>query len=1055
MAKNKFKEKNMKKIGNCLGFRFSRWFSSKLLVSLMLFFMGLTVMAQVKRVTGTVVDSNNEPLYGVTIVVKGKPGVGVITDVNGKFAIEVDNKNSELVVSFLGMESQVIDTKNLSQLNVVLKEDTKIFDEVIIVGYGQQKKESVVGSITQTSGKVLERAGGVTNLGAALTGNLPGVVTSATSGMPGNDDPKIVIRTQSSWNNSDPLVLVDGIERSMSSVDISSVESISVLKDASATAVYGVKGANGVILITTKRGKEGKASIQIKGNVTAKVVSKLPAKYDSYDALLIRNKAIERELMLGTSEWGEYIPKEIIDKYRNPLNAEEWDRYPNVDWRNELFEDYAMSYSTSVNVSGGSKFASYFTAVDYLHEGDMFKTIDNGRGYEGGFGFNRINVRSNLDFNLTKTTKFSTNLFGSNGVREVPWDMADNDGAFWASAYRTSPDAMRPIYSDGTWGYHDTKTADLPNSVEILANAGVEKRTTTQINTDFILTQQLDFVTEGLSVKGTFSMDNSFLERKRGINDLYNYSQRKRVNPYTGDVAWERQIDAGTRLDFTETVRWQKQGGEIDKWQLFRKIYYSAQMNYSRAFGKNNVTAMGLFSRESSARGPQFYNYREDWVFRTTYNYDSKYFIEANGAYNGSEKFGPGYRFDFFPSISGGWMLSGENFMQGLRFLDMFKLRASWGRIGDDKPGNRFLFADQWTYGENSLLGDIPASTPYTYYRQSTLGNPNVSWETVEKRNFGVDYSFLEGAVAGSVDVFSDNRKDILLTGDRRAIPSYFGVNAPTANLGEVTSNGFEIELRLQHQFNNGARVWANTNMTHAENTVKFRDDPELLPAYRKQAGYAIDQTRAYVDHGFIKSWDDVYGSTERVSGNLTKLPGDFNVIDFNGDGIINDDDVVPYQYSTTPQNTYSTTIGFDWKGFGCSVQFYGVNNVTRDVPFPTFHNSTNVVFVEGTYWSPDQGGDIPLPRRVSLQGNDAAGTRFLYDASYLRLKNAEISYTFSNVMINRIGFKSCRLYVNGSNLFLWTDMPDDRESNFGGYSGAAGAYPTVKRFNLGIDITL
>lgn len=311
---------------------------------LLMLFSCLTASAQQGiTVKGTVVDDNGETIIGASVVVKGNNSIGTISDIDGNFVLTVPNEKSVLVVSFVGMEPQEVKASSKGTIKVVLKDDTQLLDEVVVVGYGQQKKASVVGAITQTSGKTLERSG-VSNLGAALTGNLPGVITSSSTGMPGAEDPKIIIRTQSSWNNSEPLVLVDGIEREMSSVDISSVENISVLKDASATAVYGVKGANGVILITTKRGKEGKANVQIKANMTAKVVSKLPEKYDAYDTFYLMNNSIEREACLNPAGWANYTPAAIIDKYRHPANAEEWDRYPNVDWEDELFKKVAMSY---------------------------------------------------------------------------------------------------------------------------------------------------------------------------------------------------------------------------------------------------------------------------------------------------------------------------------------------------------------------------------------------------------------------------------------------------------------------------------------------------------------------------------------------------------------------------------------------------------------------------------------------------------------------------------------------------------------------------------------
>ncbi|MET0466646.1 MAG: TonB-dependent receptor [Chitinophagaceae bacterium] len=1014
------------------------------------------VSAQATRViTGVVLDIQKVPLSDATVSVQNGPSTK--TDKDGKFSLSIRSGPQTLVVSHVGKANKEIRVNSESSVTITLAEAVAELDNVVVIGYGQQKKASIIGAISQVSGKVLERTGGVTNLGQALTGNLPGVITTSSSGMPGAEDPQIVIRAQSSWNNSAPLVLVDGIERSMNSIDISSVENISILKDASATAVYGVKGANGVILITTKKGTSGRAVIQVRTNVTAKTPSKLPEKFDSYDGLAIKNRTLERELLLSANAWNLYTPVQILDKYRNPLDAAEWDRYPNVDWVDALFKDRAMSYNTAVNVSGGSQFVTYFAAIDYVKEGDLFRRFENGRGYESGYGYTRVNLRSNLDFNLTKTTTFSTKLFGSNGVRQVPFGAGDGDQSFWVSAYRTSPDAMRPIYSDGTWGFFKDRIADVPNSVYNLAVSGVEKRTNTQITTDFILQQKLDMVLTGLSFRGSLALDNTFREAGRGLNDQFNPAQRKWIDPTSGIVFLEQPLNPGTQLDFVDVVRWSNQAGSVDRGATYRRSNYILQLDYKRRFGKHDVTAMGLMQRERVATGSQFARYREDWVFRTTYNYASKYYVEANGAYNGSEQFGPDYRFAFFPSVSAGWMIGNENFMSKVDFLDMLKVRASWGKIGDDAVSvGRWPFRDQLTFGGAARMGSPTVASPYTFYRIASLGNPNIAWENVEKRNIGIEYSLFNGKIMGNVDVFSDNRTDIIIGGGSRAIPTYFGVAAPSVNLGRVTSKGFEIELKFNQSITKDLRVWINTNMTHATNKIIERDDPELRLSYQRQAGYALGQTRTYIDNGFLASWDDIYGSTQRSTNNQNKLPGDFNIIDFNGDGIIDGNDTAPYGYATTPQNTYNATIGVDWRGFTAFVQFYGVNNVTREVAFPTFHSSSNVAYVEGVYWTKGEGGEIPLPRWSNLEGGGGSGTRYQFDGSYVRLKNAEINYALPAGMIKRIGLKSCRVFVNGNNLLLWTKMPDDRESNFAtGGNSTLGAYPTVKRFNLGVDITL
>ncbi|WP_377102177.1 SusC/RagA family TonB-linked outer membrane protein [Mucilaginibacter calamicampi] len=1029
---------------------------------LLLVFNSSVTHAQTRvTVRGTVTEKNGDPIIGAMIIAKGDNNSKTATDKDGKFTLSVPANNTVLTITSFGMKTREFTALANISNTIELELDSKEMDEVVIVGYGQQKKASVVGAIAQTTGKDLQRTGGVTNLGMALTGNLPGLVTTSSSGQPGSEDPQIVIRGVTSWNNSAPLILVDGIERSINAIDISSVETVSVLKDASATAVYGVRGANGVILITTKRGVEGKAQVSIRSNTTTKIASKLPAKYDSYDGLVLKNKIIERESIADLNTWAGYTPMDMVNKYRYPANAYEADRYPNVDWEKELFKNSAQSYNNSINVSGGSKLVTYFAGVDVTQEADLFKTFQNNRGYQSQFGYNRFNVRSNLDFNLTKTTKFSTNLFGSNGVRQVPYGLANGDGSYWSSAYRTAPDSFKPVYQDGTYGYYPLSTQDQPNAAFWLAYSGVEKRTTTQLTTDFVLTQQLDMVTKGLSLRGSLSLDNTFLENNRGINDQFNPAQREWINPTNGLVSYEQPRNTGTQFDFNDAIAWSSNGGAVDTRNVYRNINYQFHINYNRNFGDHNVTGLAVVQRQRTANGGNFPTYREDWVFRTTYNYKQKYLFEANGAYNGSEKFGPDYRFAFFPSLSAGWVISKEKFMEKLTFIDQLKLRGSWGRIGDDNvPTNgRFTFRDSYNYGGNTQMGSPVANTPYTIYSQGVIGNPNLSWETAEKRNIALDFGFLGGDISGSVDVFSDRRTRIMIASGR-AIPSFFGYggSTPSANLGESTSKGYEIEVRLNHRFANGIRVYLNTAVTHATNLTIFRDDPALTPSYQKQQGYAIGQNRSYIDNGFLKSWDDLLGSTTRSANNQNKLPGDYNIADFNADGVIDAKDQAPFGYTGNPQNTYNATIGFEWKSFTFFAQFYAVNNVTRTINFPNFQGKSNVLFVEKPfYFQQDGGGQVPPPRWSVLDAFGATGTRYAYDGSYVRLKNVEIGYMLPGNAVKKLGLKSCRLFVNGNNLLLWTKMPDDRESNFSSANNdsSSGAYPTLKRFNLGLDITL
>ena len=1047
------------------------------LAILMLMAYSSTLYAQDITVKGTVKDANAEPLIGATVIVKGNSALGTVTDFDGNFTLKVPSEAATLVFTYVGMTSREIVVGKQRVINVVLNDNTQL-NEVVVVGYGQQKKASVVGAITQTTGETLQRAAGITDIGAALTGNLPGVITTASSGIPGEEEPQIVIRGASSWNNSAPLVLVDGIERPMSSVDIQSVATISVLKDASATAVYGVKGANGVILITTKRGAEGKAQIGVSANAIMKIPSKLPDKYDSYDALVARNVAVEHELNLNPESFAYMKPLSFIQNYRNQTTVEQRERYPNVDWQDVMFKDYAMSYNANLNVSGGTKFVKYFASVDFMTESDLFKSFPTGRHYDRSISFNRVNVRSNLDFNITKTTVFKVNIAGSNGKQKSPWERGyewDNGSSLgwqmsqmWAGVYNISPDAFLPQYSDGSWGYLPGST-NVSNSAQTSSIGGVQEITTTRINTDFVLEQKLDFITKGLSARGMISWDNVFREDRRGIADLYNDPQLKWIDPETGAVNYKQPYEGYDRFDYTMGNKWSTQGGNVNNWATQRNLNYQLQLNWAREFGKHDVTAMGLFSRQQYGTGSEIPHYRQDWVFRTTYAYADKYFVEYNGDYNGSEQFSKDNRLAFFSSGAVGWMISEEPFMRHLRekhIVDMLKLRASYGEIGDDNIGARFLYMTQWAYGGRTSLDVTPSGgfkaedtstggSPYIFYREATVGNPNVKWETVKKTNIGLDYGLFGGLFTGALEFFHDKRVDILVSGSK-LVPTYFGQSPSVVNLGEVTTKGYEFEIRFNKVLTNGIRLWANASMTHAENKIKKRDDQPLLPSYMKQAGYSIGQTHAYLDKGMMQTYDDIYGSPAHNSSDNQKLPGDYYIVDFDADGVISSNDNVPYGYTGTPQNTYNATIGFEWKGFSCFAQFYGVTNVTRDVTMISLSDPMLAnVYDQGTWWSTDHYNADVLTPRFNSKPTYYYGTQYLCDGSYIRLKNVEIAYTFTQPWIHKLGVKDLKVFVSGNNLWLWTRMPDDRESNFSSNGGATGAYPTVKRINFGVKFNL
>ena len=1048
-------------------------------LSLMLLFCATAWAQGGIAVKGTVVDANGEALIGASVVVKGNTSVGTVTDFDGNFAFSVPSESSTIVVSYVGMNTEELKVGKRRTFNVTLSDNTQL-SEVIVVGFGQQKKASVVGAITQTTGEVLERSAGIGSVSAALTGNVPGVATIASTGQPGEEDPRIYIRGAAAWNtDAQPLILVDGVEREIKSVDVTSVATVSVLKDASATAVYGVKGANGVILITTKRGVEGKARIDVGFNATLKAVSKLPRKYDSYDGYMFRNQAIEHEIAIGgDASWAYYRPQTFIDNFRNQDHTvkphyaadgtylgeySQAERYANVDWQDEMFESTAFSYNTNLNISGGTQFVKYFVAFDFQNEGDMTKVWDNHQGYTGGYAYNRLNVRSNLDFQITKTTQFKVNLAGSNAQQKTPRYYYGNNGEFfqqqkWAGAYGMAPNLFPVQFSDGSWGYYPL-VSNIENSPASVATSGYELKTITRVFTDFALEQKLDFITKGLVARGTISWDNQFNESDRGISDLHT-TKKAYMLPEVGQMLWENEINATTGFDFYESRDWSTAAGNVN--YTGRATEMSLQLFWGREFGDHNVTLMGNWKRRIQAGNADLENRREDWVFRSTYDYKGRYFAEVNGAYNGSQKFSPDNRFVFFASGALGWMLSEEKFMKKLKdkkIIDMFKIRGSIGEIGDDAGGARWAYLTTWEVTNNAKgfnMGLDGSESPFKGYKEAVIANPDLRWATVVKKNIGFDYAILGGMFAGSFDYFRDDRKDIFISGSNRSVPSYYGAATnPDINKGKMKNHGFEFELRFNKVLNNGMRFWANANYTYAHNEIIEKDDPALIPAYRKAEGYSQGQYISFIDNGFISTYDELYSTPAREKDDSQVLIGDHYIVDFNGDGVVDEtNDQAPYGYTGTPEHTYNATIGWEWKGWSCFAQLYGATGVTRDVGLHSFNNKLLTVYDNGTWWNPvDGGGEVVVPRfTTQVSYND--GTQYLYDGSYFRLKNVELAYTWTKGWIKKLGFTSLKLYVNGNNLFLITKMPDDRESNYG-FSGGGGAYPTVRRYNFGIKLNI
>lgn len=1011
---------------------------------------GQTLWAQQRQVTGIVKDQTGEPIIGASVLEKGSTN-GVITDLDGNFKLTVSNAvKAVLQISYVGYKTQEISVNGKTLLEVVLKEDTELLDEVVVVGYGAQKKESVVGAISQVSSKEL-LASPAANVSQAIAGKIPGVITTQTSGAPGQDDTKINIRGRATFaGDGSPLILVDGVERTFSQIAPDDIETISVLKDASATAVYGVRGANGVMLITTKRGRDQKPEVNLTANWQIQSPTRSDTYLDSYQSVVLLEEALKNDGLPSQFSAND------IEMYRKSAAGElsglDAMLYPNVDWYDEVLKKSAPAQRYNVSVRGGTKRMRYYASAELYDQKGLIKELSQDMyGNSSSPSYRRYAFRANMDLFLTKDLTFSVN-FGTR-FEERRGSNTSESSTFSQTFYELNhtPGWLFPVSyevqnGESTKTLYGGSSQYQSNIVAALAKGGYYRATNTINETNFVLDYKMDWLTKGLSAKGMVSFDYDSYYKKMFKADFATYELNNRDN--------YESMDAYNQFNSDGELAYSKENSTT------YKLYMEAQVNYARQFGKHDVTAMVLYNQNDYRYNSELAKRYQGLVGRVTYGYDDRYLAEFNAGYNGSENFLQGKRFGFFPAVSLGWRISNEEFMAGTaQWLNNLKIRASYGEVGNDiytvnGTAQRFLYEEKWSQVSNAYYF---GSSGKTGIYESQYPNLGVTWERAHKYNVGLEFGLWNGLLNGNIDVFYEKRNDILTSYLTR--PQWVGVALAAGNLGETKNSGYEIELKHNNRINEDLSYNVGLTYSHARNEIISMDEPELKTAYRKREGNPISQYFGLIAEGFVTQ-ADLDNPDFPVSTFGAVKVGDLKYKDANGDGFIDDRDESRIGYSDIPENTYALSLGVNYKGWGFSVMFQGVDHVSR-----YYDAEAMYAFVSGgkvkehhlERWNPAQSeaynlqhANYPLLHYDNYgDHNQRTNSFFLKNGSFVRLKNIELSYTLPENWSKVAGMSNCRLYVNANNLITWDHLNNltDPESN------GSNRYPIMKTVNFGVNI--
>ncbi len=829
---------------------------------------------QQNLVTGTVRDSvTGEPLIGVTVVVSGTT-LGTITDAGGLFSIKLPQKEATLTFSYIGYVSQDIRVTQGTTISVAMALEVTEISEVVVVGYGVQKKESVVGAISQVESTTLIQSG-TQNITNAISGKLSGVLTIQQSGEPGANAAEIIVRGLSSWNSSAPLVLVDGVERDFRNVDPNEINTISVLKDASATAVFGAKGANGVIIVTTKRGSLGKPKMNYSFSFGQLKASRIPDHISSYTLMSMRNVA-----NMNDQQYDLVLEDYELNEYLNPSSPLKALQYPNVNWFKECVEPFTPVANANINISGGTEFIKYFASFGYQYEGNLFVGYKD-KYMDSRFKNNRFNYRTNVDFSLTRSTLLSLNLGGDINIKNQPSAVGD----VWGTIYESGP-AIFPAYFP-EWVLQEVPDPDYPEDTGWRRAAAYNERwgnpysnfvdgtfrnyTGSKVFTDLIFDQKLDNILriKGLSVKGKISLST------------YN-----RMLTLTGDYRLPEYYLHYDRIGIEGLNPWERGGQTYEAFNLppvninigklqadyYTDLYYEMSLNYANRFGKHSVSGLALMNRQEKNLGLDFPYYNEALAGRVTYDYDRKYFLEVNLGYTGSERFAPGNRFGFFPSGALGWTVSEEPFFKVfLPVISRMKLRYSDGLVGSDYAENRWLYISEYYTTTVSSVG---------YIREDKGANLSAQWEEARKRDIGVELGFFKNKFTLTVDLFDEQRSKMLLT--PQSVTFMVGNSFKDLNLGQLKKHGFEIEAEYNNTTVSKLNYFVRGMFGFNENRVIYKDDLPYAPDYQKAAGKPLGMAHNRLDSqaagvlttgtGYFTSVDDIHNNPVPISINNLNL---------------------------------------------------------------------------------------------------------------------------------------------------------------------------------------